>query len=234
MKIKRDFSNKVMLLTFLFLFIPGAYASADAQKTKQPKEMPDAPKIISFTVSPQRIDPGATGTLQWSTANTDNVVISERNQKKLLLVQNAPETSGSLQISPTQTATYRILARKGSRSVSRDVTIQVTKQSAPTATCSITGQISGKLDWDLTDLRGEPLRLKVTEIYMEIPGETTNWIRARLQGRTYEFKNVPAGKTYRIFPNTTRKEPYERVVVCEPNQTHTGMDFEITGPPMHD
>src|SRR4029453_18974029 len=41
--------------------------------------LPDAPEILSFAVAPQRIQAGQVATLQWRTANADQVVVGQPN-----------------------------------------------------------------------------------------------------------------------------------------------------------
>ena len=208
------------------------------------KELPDAPEILSFTVAPQRIHAGQTATLQWRTANTDHVFVGERNPEwphtspEPIRAPRGIEPSGSLQVSPSQTATYRLEAKKGGKSTLKDVTVEVTSAPTPAPTCSITGQITGPLHWDTTDDRGQPVSITLTHISMTTPGADQP-VRARVQGRTYIFANVPAGKTYKIVPYSFgpfggkfRSKPQERSVPCQPNTIHRGVDFEITGPPV--
>ena len=50
------------------------------------------------------------------------------------------------------------------------------------------------------------------------------------QFATYTFTNVPAGKTYRVFPAGFRAQPRDRTVECRPNATHGEQHFRIVGP----
>jgi hypothetical protein len=200
------------------------------------KELPDAPEIISFTVAPQRIHAGEAATLQWRTANTDHVFVGEGNPgwpHATLEPIRAPrgvEPSGSLQVRPSQTVKYRLEAKKEGKSTFQDVTVEVTSPPTQAATCSITGRLSGKLRWNTRDDTGQPVSYTLTHIYMTT-SEAAQPVRAPVQGREYTFSNVSAGKTYRIFPNNFRSQPRERSVSCQPNTTHRGVNFEITGPP---
>jgi hypothetical protein len=200
------------------------------------KGLPDAPEILSFTVAPQRIHAGQTATLQWRTANTDHVFVGERNPEwphtspEPIRAPRGIEPSGSLQVSPSQTVTYRLEAKKEGKSTFQDVTVEVTSSPTPAATCSITGRLSGRLQWDTRDDRGQPVSFTLTHIHMTTPGAAEP-VHARVQGGEYIFANVPAGQTYKIFPGNFRSQPRERAVSCQPNTTHRGVDFEITGPP---
>jgi hypothetical protein len=210
---------------------------------KQPaKELPDAPKILSFSVVPPRIQAGQTATLQWRTENTDHILFGERNpewprtSQEPILAPRAIEPSGSVRVSPSQTVTYRLEAKKEGRSTLQDVTLEVTSSPsppgapAPAGTCSITGRISGNLQWNTRDDRGQPISFTLEHIYLKAPG-VTRPERAKVQGRTYIFENLTAGQTYTISPGGFRSQPRERVVSCRSNTTHRGVDFEITGAP---
>jgi hypothetical protein len=211
-----------------------------SQCPEQPaKALPDAPEILSFTVAPQRIHTGQAATLQWRTTNTDRVFVGERNPEwphvspEPIRAPRGIEPSGSLHVSPSQTATYRLEAKKQGRSTFQEVTVEVTSSPTPPATCSITGELFAnrpKLQWDTTDDRGQPVSFTLTHVFMETPG-VAEAVLAPVQGREYSFANVPAGQTYKIFPSNFRSQPPERVVSCRPNTTHRGVDFEITGPP---
>ena len=215
-----------------------AYTQANtaARPQRPPKRLPDPPRILSFTIAPERIRAGETATIQWSTANTEEVVVGERNPE---WPQTSSETirtplssvpSGSLQVSPSQTVTYTLHARKGGRSVLKSLTIQVTSAPDPLATCSITGQIFGKLTWNSTDDRGQTFSATLRQIYMS-SNESDERVYSQLQGRTYTFTNVPAGQTYRISPGNFRARPTERTVTCKPGTVHRGINFELTGAP---
>jgi len=98
---------------------------------EQPTE--ELPDILSFTVTPPRIQAGQTATLQWRTANTDHVFIGERNPEwprtssaEPIRAPRGIAPSGSLQVSPSQTTTYTLGAAKWADSVFKSVTVEVT------------------------------------------------------------------------------------------------------------
>lgn len=209
------------------------------------RPMRDAPHILSFTAEPARIRAGETTTLRWNTTNAEEVFFGVRNPDWLrtdsdpIRVPVGVETSGSLQVAPTQTATYALQAKKGGKSATRFLTVEVENPPPPPppATCTITGQIFGKLTWDVSDDRGSRYSVTLKHVGMRAPG-SAQLTRAELQGRTYVFRNVPAGRTYTLFPHgfgptfgTFRSRPSQRTVSCEPGATHGGVNFEITGPP---
>lgn len=218
----------------LFIAAISFHLHASAQ-TRPPKRLPDPPVIISFTIAPPRIQAGQTATLQWSTTNTEHVFIGEpdpewRTSGEFIRAPRAVELSGSLQVTPSHTVTYRLQAKKGGRSTFTDVTVQVTNLPAPPATCSITGQIFGKLTWNSSDDRGQPFSATLRQVYISSDG-TDQRVYTRLRGRMYIFRNVPAGKTYKISPDNFRARPREITVSCQPGTSHRGLDFELTGAP---
>jgi len=103
-------------------------------------------------------------------------------------------------------------------------------RTPPTGTCSITGRISGKLHWDTTDDRGQPVSYTLEHMYMRTPG-VDQPEQAKVRGREYIFENVTAGRTYTIFPGGFRSTPRQRVVPCRANTINRQVDFEITGAP---
>lgn len=200
-----------------------------------PKRLPDPPRILSFTIAPERIRAGETATLRWTTANTEQVIVGESNPQwpqsgEAIRTVLSSERSGSLQVSPSQTITYTLHARKGGRSVFKLLTVQVTSAPPPPATCTISGQIFGKLTWNSTDDRGQPFSATLKQMYMS-SNESDERVYSRLQGRTYTFTNVPAGQTYKISPDNFRSRPMERTVTCQPGTVHRGINFELTGAP---
>ena len=210
-------------------------STQDTRRHFPPKRLPDPPVILSFTIAPLRIQAGQTATLQWSTTNTERVFIGEpdpewRTSGELIRAARAVELSGSLVVNPSKTATYRIKVQKGGRSVYKDVTVLVMIAPTPPATCSISGQIFGRLTWNSSDDRGQPFSATLRQVYISSDG-TDPRVYTRLRGRMYTFTNVPAGQTYKISPDNFRARPREITVSCQPGTSHRGLDFELTGAP---
>ncbi len=99
---------------------------------------------------------------------------------------------------------------------------------ASNGTCSISGRVSGKLQWNATGDRGQSYSFKLEEIVIIEPG-TNRPMFSQVRERKYKFANVPSGKTYRISPGQFRSEPREILVRCEPNKHHRRKNFKITG-----
>jgi hypothetical protein len=80
----------IALMAVLFVAAIVAYTQkSPAARQRPPKTMPDPPRILSFTSTPERIQAGETATLQWSTANTDQVVVGEGHPEWLQTRQGA-------------------------------------------------------------------------------------------------------------------------------------------------
>ncbi|MEO5922619.1 MAG: OmpA family protein [Bryobacteraceae bacterium] len=95
--------------------------AAEATATPPPIDRPvlttGAPRIDSFTAEPARVERGQSITLRWATTNTDTVTLDQGI--------GAVATSGSRQLFPTATTTYVLLARGGTGSDTRTVTVEV-------------------------------------------------------------------------------------------------------------
>jgi hypothetical protein len=82
----------------------------------------EAPRIISFTANPTTITAGQSSTLSWQVENADSVEITG------LGTVNA---SGSRQVTPTATTTYRLTATNEFGTVSADAPITVNPGTGP-------------------------------------------------------------------------------------------------------
>lgn len=188
-----------------------------------PKVLPDAPKILSFTAEPVRIRAGETTTLQWRTTNTDQVFVGEANPEfstsNLEFIRNprAIESSGSLQVTPSQTIKYSLQAKKGGRSTIATLTVEVTSASR-SGVCTISGQILK----DKTEY--------ATKIGLYRVGDTSRRLFSSAVNSTgqYRFINVPEGKYLVIakgrYPFLGEKLgslapfPSSQEVTCQPNR----------------
>jgi|WetSurMetagenome_2_1015567.scaffolds.fasta_scaffold146404_2 peptidoglycan-associated lipoprotein len=83
----------------------------------RPVLQPSAPRIDSFTAEPARVERGQSITLRWATTNADSVTLDQGI--------GAVAPSGTRQLFPTGTTTYVLLARGGTGSDTRTVTVEV-------------------------------------------------------------------------------------------------------------
>jgi peptidoglycan-associated lipoprotein len=104
------------LATILFL---SACAKKVAPPSPPPPPAPTAP-TASLSASPNTINPGQSATLTWQTTNATDVAIDGIG---------AVETSGSRQVTPTDSTTYHLVA-KGAGGT-QDATARVTVNAAP-------------------------------------------------------------------------------------------------------
>jgi hypothetical protein len=124
-----------------------------------------------------------------------------------------------MRVTLEKTATYRLHIRgRAGQDVVRVITVQVTA-----GTCTISGRVSGLLQFDIINDRGQHVPLKLTHVYITTPGAATP-MRARIDSRQYEFSNIPAGKTYTISPPqlSFRAWGINRVVQTKQNLPKTG------------
>ncbi|MBU0490470.1 MAG: peptidoglycan-binding protein [Chloroflexi bacterium] len=85
--------------------------------TAVPPTTPPAPTIQSFTANPAAITPGGSSTLQWAVTGADSVTINHG--------VGAVAASGSKQVSPASTITYKLTAQSAGGSVTKQVQVQV-------------------------------------------------------------------------------------------------------------
>lgn len=103
----------------------------------------------------------------------------------------------------------------------------VSPLAEPPQSCTISGYIKGNLQWDGTDDVGQRFHVKVEYVLLDADGNT---LRAKIdRQRRYSFTNVPAGRTYKLYPGIFRSNPPYITVSCNGNTTHRGRDFTITG-----
>jgi hypothetical protein len=132
------------------------------------------------------------------------VFVGERNPEwprtssEPILAPRGIDPSGSRQVSPSQTVTYRLEAKKAGKSTFKDVTVEVTSAPAPPATCSITGRITGKLRWNTEDDRGQPGVATLTHIIMKAPG-VTQTMRTNSERSNLYLRKCPCRKNIQDF-----------------------------------
>jgi peptidoglycan-associated lipoprotein len=134
--------------------VPPAPAPPIAEGPKEAPPAPERPKLIgtpridSFTAEPARVERGQSITLRWATTNADNVTLDQGI--------GAVAASGSRQLFPTATTTYVLIARGGTGSDTRTVTVEVVAPPpitnvAPPAGEDIVTQVN-RLEGQLVDI----------------------------------------------------------------------------------
>jgi peptidoglycan-associated lipoprotein len=122
--------------------------------TEGPKEAPPAPdrpkligtpRIDSFTAEPARVERGQSITLRWATTNADTITLDQGI--------GAVAASGSRQLFPTGTTTYVLIARGGTGSDTRTVTVEVV--APPPITNVPTGPTGDDIPTQITRLEGQ-------------------------------------------------------------------------------
>jgi hypothetical protein len=117
----RDYSQRLPFPAIATKKYLGACVWEDEDPTK-------FPHIISFTVTPTRIHPGETATLEWKTFNADKVLFNKRSPTAAAPGYNVGSPvalSGSMRIRPFVTTKYYIEAMKQGFSASTNIVVQV-------------------------------------------------------------------------------------------------------------
>lgn len=135
------------------------------------------PSIDSFTVSPSTIVTGNAATLSWSVGNADQVSIS---------TLGTVGSTGSRQVTPTETITYNIVAENGAGTVEDSVTLTVSDAPVPiindfsVSPASIVSGETATLSWnvsnaDTVDIGGGVGRVSSSGSRQVSPTETTRY-----------------------------------------------------------
>ncbi|MGD2167841.1 MAG: hypothetical protein PVF63_07005 [Gammaproteobacteria bacterium] len=119
----------------LICCLTGAVALAQAPPPSGfPGIAPEGPeeRILTFTVQPERIDPGESATLRWEGINAFTLTIDGGI--------GAVATRGSTQISPNATTTYTLTVTGSGGEKTRSVTLEVAGTTAAAAASESPGQ----------------------------------------------------------------------------------------------
>lgn len=92
----------------------------------QPPVLISVPRVDSFTAEPARVERGQSITLRWATTNAETVTLDQG-------VGTVP-ANGTRQLFPTGSTTYVLIARNGTMSDTRTVTVDVTAPAPITNT----------------------------------------------------------------------------------------------------
>jgi hypothetical protein len=211
---------------------PAGIGLKSLSECRPPKSAPTDMKILSFTITPASIVLGQTATLQWQTENSETVQVGVQNPEVIhnqraerILKPRTVESSGSLQVTPSQTTTYALKATKGAlSSYPQSVTVTVTNPPPPPqGFCAIFGKVSNDQ------------REYATTIGIYRAGDSRRAVlttRVRMGGE-YSIRNVPVGE-YDVIPRGSYPSskmdigpnPRARRIVCQPAGSHPA-NFKI-------
>lgn len=122
---KRNYISLAGTLALLMLVISGCNKKPPV---KPPTTTPPQPKPVTATLSanPTSIERGQSTTLSWNTENADDVTLDG----------NKVDPNGSQSASPTQSATYRLIAKGpgGTQEATARVTVSAPPTPTPTTT----------------------------------------------------------------------------------------------------
>ena len=147
---------------------PVVSPTVDLPKEPERPKLVAVPRIDSFTAEPARVERGQSITLRWATTDADNVTLDQGI--------GAVPVDGSRQIFPSATTTYVLLARGGTGSDTRTVTVEVTapppvntpkptvSEDAATTIKRLTGElVEIYFDYDMSEFRDDARRAVNTD-----------------------------------------------------------------------
>lgn len=130
------------------------------------------PTIVSFTASPDYVQPGQLATLSWSVTNADIISISPN--------VGSVASSGSFSVTPYYTTTYTITATNSSKSATSSVTITV----APVVTTTY-GTYGTSSSAVVSDTLGTGGGAEAVEVTIPAATTTTNGSSGTGQWQSY-------------------------------------------------
>lgn len=129
---------------------PVVERTPDAPKPPEPPKLVEVPRIDSFTAEPARVERGQSITLRWATTNAQTVTLDQG-------VGTVP-ANGTRQLFPTGSTTYVLIARNGTMSDTRTVTVDVTNPPPITNTTpAVTGNDAETLRKLIADLMAQDI-----------------------------------------------------------------------------
>jgi len=191
-----------------------------------------AAEIISFVASTSKVKKGSSVTLSWRTTNANTVMLGRYGANDFLKVQ----ASGSRSVSPDKTTTYVLMVGQSTKgpTAMKSKRLQVAVSTPPKGTCSIEGELEGKWRQRIQERPQEPSSIWTVDVGVYIVGSDRPFeIASVSEHGIYRFKDLSAGKEYRVRPFWA-SSPREGNVSCTAGKTHKGPNFKITGRPLID
>ena len=209
---------------------PAGIGFKSVSECRPDKSAPTDMRVLSFTITPANIVAGQTATLQWQTENSETVQVGMLNPEVMrdqraerILKPRSVESSGSLQVTPSQTTTYALKATKGAFSIyPQSVTVTVTNPPPPPPPppqgfCTIFGKVSN-------DQREYATTIGIYRVGDSRRAVLTKRVRV---GGEYSIPNVPVGE-YDVTPKgaypasrmNIGPNPRARRVICQPAGSH--------------
>jgi peptidoglycan-associated lipoprotein len=123
---------------------------APVKPTVAPPKLVEIPRIDSFTAEPARVERGQSITLRWATTNAETVTLDQG--------VGTVAANGTRQLFPTGSTTYVLIARNGTMSDTRTVTVDVTAPPPITNTPpTVTGNDAETLRKLIADLMAQDI-----------------------------------------------------------------------------
>ncbi|MEF8733635.1 MAG: hypothetical protein V5B40_17515 [Candidatus Accumulibacter meliphilus] len=207
------------------------------EPAKEQEKKAGPPQIVSFKVTPDRVQRGGSVTLSWEVQNADGVrlfddsgEVETRNMVPGAQRGRPLSISGSEALSIDKATTFRLLAvdRQGRR-VAATTTVRLL--NGQSVSCRIFGKVSGTPVRIRLSPKGPLETFKLTHVGVFVPGEGQPTLSTRVNAQGgYSFPAVPGNQEFRVVPlgpNWLYEDSNERVS-CLAGKSFR-VDFAIKG-----
>ncbi|MEF8722366.1 hypothetical protein E4Q23_05035 [Candidatus Accumulibacter phosphatis] len=207
------------------------------ESANEPEKKAGPPQILSFKVTPDRVQRGGSVNLSWEVQDADGVRLfddsGEVETRNLVPggQRGRPlSISGSESLSIDKATTFRLLAvdRQGRR-VAATTTVRLL--NGQSVSCRIFGKVSGTPVRIRLSPAGPLETFKLTHVGVFVPGERQPALSTRVDAQgSYSFPNVPGNQEFRVGPlgpNWLYEDSNERVS-CLAGKSFR-VDFAIKG-----
>jgi len=207
------------------------------ESANEPEKKAGPPQILSFKVTPDRVQRGGSVNLSWEVQDADGVRLFDDSGEVEIrnLVPGGQRgrplsISGSESLSIDKATTFRLLAvdRQGRR-VAATTTVRLL--NGQSVSCRIFGKVSGTPVRIRLSPAGPLETFKLTHVGVFVPGEGQPTLSTRVNAQGgYSFPAVPGNQEFRVGPlgpNWLYEDSNERVS-CLAGKSFR-VDFAIKG-----
>ncbi len=196
------------------------------------------PRILSFRATPTTIERGGSVAFSWEVETAQSIRLFEGDHEvDLRGLERTLSTGGHAVFSTTidETTTFRLTASDHNRrATSKSITVRVERTAEPVGTCDVHGQLTGRWQQQVQEHPTDPASTWTVAVYAFVDGSDRPAAHASVSSEgTYQFRDLIAGKRYRIKPNWDAV-PRQVHISCRAGQTQKGPPFRVTGRPLID
>ncbi|MEN8133176.1 MAG: GUN4 domain-containing protein [Pseudomonadota bacterium] len=209
--------------------------SCNISPTRASGEVPDAPEIVSFRVSPPTVKGGEWVKFYWEVENAESVRLYDDVGEIEQRGEWDFQENGTSSTTINKTTTFRLLAAdRAGRTARKTFTVQVAGSTQPKGICSIKGKLEGRWRQRIRERPQGPSSIWTVDVGIYIAGSDRPFKMASVSNRgIYRFNDLSAGKEYTVRPFWA-SSPRQGKVSCTPGKTRKGPNFKITGGPLID